>query len=100
MAPTTHRWRHTGAHPTRLLCRLWGHRLDAEASYHYGVDYCERCAREVTGTGLREWLKTQAWVLRWRTASLAAPLIGGWRRCPDCQRRFTRCDESVEHIPF
>lgn len=86
--------------PNPVLCRIWGHKLDADASYYHGVDYCERCVQEVCDAGTREWMKTKLWILRCRIADALKPIVRFFRRCPDCQNRFNRCDESVDHLPF
>jgi hypothetical protein len=83
-----------------LLCRLWGHKLDEEASYFYYVDYCERCNRHVSDTGRRERFKTRLWLLRTRIRDAVRRIVRCMRPCPDCGRRFGRCDSSAEHIPF
>lgn len=80
--------------PTPLLCRLWGHSIDPDASYYYAVDYRERCVEQVTDTGPREWIRTRLWIVRCRILDVLKPAISFFRRCPDCQHRFNRCDES------
>jgi hypothetical protein len=87
--------------PAPIMCRLWGHAIDADASYYYGVGYCDRCVGQVDGAGPREWLRTRIWIARrCLYESLLQPVVGFFSRCPDCKHRFYRCDESVDHIPF
>lgn len=83
-----------------LLCRIWGHDLDPDASYYYRIDYCRNCERQVDGsTGLREWLK-----VRWSifTDNVRGTLYGWrcWLKCSECGKRFGRHDDRFDHLPF
>jgi len=86
--------------PAPILCRVWGHKLNQEMSYHYYIDYCERCGRHVSNTGLREQLRRRLWLLRGALVTFIRPVARFFRRCPDCRRRFNQCDGSVEHFPL
>lgn len=84
-----------------LICKLWGHDLDPEASYYYAADHCRRCDQHAyqLDTGLREWLLVRCWVARrWILDRLQS--WGYWLKCTDCGQRFGRHDESVDHLPF
>jgi hypothetical protein len=84
-----------------LLCRVWGHAIDEDASYYYGVDYCDRCVGAIDNKGPREWIRTRFWIIRRSIyEALIRHVIGFFSRCPDCNHRFNRCDESVDHLPF
>lgn len=88
--------------PTRapLMCRVWGHRIDPDASYYYGVEYCDRCVESVNDVGPREWLRAQWWALRYRVHEAIAPHLNYFKKCPDCGHRFNKCDDTVDHLPF
>lgn len=85
------------------LCRLWGHDLDPDALRYYGIDYCQRCERQVEGsTGvlrLRELLSVRLWIMR----RAVRDRLYGWRewlKCSECGRRFGKHDDRFDHLPF
>jgi hypothetical protein len=92
---------HLSKKTTPVMCRLWGHAIDVDASYYYGVEYCNRCVGAVCDTGPREWIRTRiSIVCSWIYEAAIKPVAGFFSRCPDCNHRFNRCDESIDHIPF
>jgi hypothetical protein len=83
-----------------LMCRVWGHKLNGEASHYYCLDYCDRCHCEVTGrTGLREWLKVRLWLAQ-QWLAWQAKRFRYWWKCSDCGHHFGKHDEAADHLPF
>ena len=87
--------------PRSLMCRIWGHDLNPEASYYYALCYCNRCVHEVPEdeTGLREWLGVRFWLLR-RSIAYTVSSWRAWITCPECGLHFGRHDQKVDHLPF
>lgn len=87
----------------KLICFLIGHRYDKFALDN-GVEYCTRCKYE--DNALCDSLPEMARILRWwfihatRIRNMIDRARHWIRRCPDCGRRFNRCDETVDHVPF
>lgn len=83
-----------------VLCRLWGHAIDAEAADHYCVYYCERCHEQVDpDRGPAAWLRRQ-----WHSARYAIRdrifRFRAWLTCTECGKHFGRHDREYDHIPF
>lgn len=84
-----------------LLCVIWGHKLNAEATYFYGIDHCDRCRRDVAGqTGAREWLKVRLYFGRQWIGERIKGFVSFWLPCPECGKRFGKHDDAVDHLPF
>jgi uncharacterized C2H2 Zn-finger protein len=83
-----------------MLCKILGHKLDAEAAHYYGVFHCDRCGtvyeRDV---GVREWIRVRLALARYWLRELVVD-ARQWVRCSDCGRRFGRHDDAADHIPF
>lgn len=88
---------------TPLACHILGHAINHEASYYYGVEYCDRCEKQVPGnTGLKKALENLGWAL-WRIRDAmcdCALRVRQWLTCSDCGRHFGRHDDAFDHIPF
>lgn len=76
----------------RLLCILSGH----PRSFLTSPDlYCRRCGADdarLVALWLRPW--------RWLFDRDLGLISARFRKCADCGRRFRRCREDVEHVPF
>jgi len=83
------------------LCRLVGHD-DADPYAHRNSYFvCRRCgACEMDEDFSEPWHVVAARRLRRRIADAAFRLKSWIKPCGYCGRRFGRCDEKVDHMPF
>lgn len=83
------------------LCSLLGH-ADSDPEAIYCPFVCKRCGAcdYYESDFSQPWHIEAYWRLKNRVVDSWLRLMGWFRPCADCGRRFGRHDESVDHLPF